>query len=60
MIVRAGIVLFIVYLLTAFVTNPYELLGLRLMQGLLSGFIPGLSPWSEPTRQKNASGSRCP
>ncbi|GEO25365.1 MFS transporter [Alicyclobacillus acidoterrestris] len=41
MIVRAGIVLFIVYLLTAFVTNPYELLGLRLMQGLLSGFIPG-------------------
>ncbi|GMA62561.1 multidrug resistance protein [Alicyclobacillus fastidiosus] len=41
MIVRAGIALFLVYVLTAFVTNPYELLGLRLMQGLLSGYIPG-------------------
>ena len=41
MIVRAGFALFVVYILTAFVTNPYELLGLRIMQGLLSGYIPG-------------------
>lgn len=41
MIIRAGFVLFAVYTLTAFVTNPYELLVLRLLQGLLSGYIPG-------------------
>ncbi|GIN84523.1 MFS transporter [Heyndrickxia sporothermodurans] len=41
MIIRAGIFLFIIYTLTAFVTNPYELLILRIMQGLLTGFIPG-------------------
>ncbi|WP_066062965.1 MFS transporter [Neobacillus soli] len=41
MIVRAGFALFIIYTLMAFVTNPYQILGLRLMQGLLSGFIPG-------------------
>lgn len=41
MIVRAGFALFIIYTLAAFVTNPYELLILRIMQGLLSGFIPG-------------------
>lgn len=41
MIVRAGFVLFAIYVLTAFVTNPYQLLVLRLLQGLLSGFIPG-------------------
>jgi DHA1 family multidrug resistance protein-like MFS transporter len=41
MIVRAGMALFIVYTLMAFVTNPYQILGLRIMQGLLSGFIPG-------------------
>lgn len=41
MIIRAGFALFTVYVLTAFVTNPYELLSLRLMQGLLSGYIPG-------------------
>lgn len=41
MIIRAGFVLFAIYTLTAFVTNPYELLILRLLQGLLSGFIPG-------------------
>lgn len=41
MIVRAGLVLFFVYLLTAFVTSPYQLLALRITQGLLSGFIPG-------------------
>lgn len=41
MIIRAGFFLFVIYTLTAFVNNPYELLGLRLMQGLLTGFIPG-------------------
>ncbi|WP_026961249.1 MFS transporter [Alicyclobacillus herbarius] len=41
MIVRAGFVLFVVYTLTAFTTNPYEVLGLRILQGLLSGYIPG-------------------
>ena len=41
MIVRAGFALFLVYTLMAFVTNPYQILGLRIMQGLLSGFIPG-------------------
>ncbi len=41
MIVRAGFVLVFVYVMTAFVTNPYELLALRIIQGLLSGYIPG-------------------
>ncbi|WP_040951938.1 MFS transporter [Gorillibacterium massiliense] len=41
MIIRAGFVLAVVYTLTAFVTNPYQLLALRITQGLLSGFIPG-------------------
>ncbi len=40
-IIRAGFVLFFVYTMTAFVTNPYELLALRIIQGLLSGYIPG-------------------
>ncbi|MFE8699889.1 MFS transporter [Cytobacillus sp. FJAT-54145] len=41
MIIRAGFALFVVYTLMAFVTNPYEILGLRILQGLLSGYIPG-------------------
>jgi MFS transporter, DHA1 family, multidrug resistance protein len=41
MIIRAGFFLFIIYSLTAFVTNPYQLLALRIAQGLLTGFIPG-------------------
>ncbi|MGZ9587288.1 MFS transporter [Paenibacillus marinisediminis] len=41
MIIRAGLVLFILYFLMAFVTNQYQLLAIRLLQGLLSGFIPG-------------------
>ncbi len=40
MIIRAGFVLFATYSLTAFVHNPYELLAIRLAQGLLSGYIP--------------------
>ncbi|WP_078549654.1 MFS transporter [Litchfieldia alkalitelluris] len=41
MIIRAGFALFVVYTLMAFVTNPYQILGLRILQGLLSGYIPG-------------------
>ncbi|WP_026693139.1 MFS transporter [Peribacillus kribbensis] len=41
MIVRAGFFLFIIYTLMSFVTNPYEVLILRISQGLLTGFIPG-------------------
>ncbi|MGG1877283.1 MFS transporter [Paenibacillus cisolokensis] len=41
MIIRAGLVLFVIYVLMAFVTNEYQVLVLRLLQGLLSGFIPG-------------------
>ncbi len=41
MIIRAGFALFVVYTLMSFVTNPYEILGLRILQGLLSGYIPG-------------------
>ncbi|WP_462409591.1 MFS transporter [Neobacillus sp. Marseille-QA0830] len=41
MIIRAGFSLFVIYSLTAFVTNPYQLLALRISQGLLTGFIPG-------------------
>jgi DHA1 family multidrug resistance protein-like MFS transporter len=41
MILRSGFSLFAVYLLTAFVHNPYQLLLLRMIQGLLSGYIPG-------------------
>ena len=40
MIIRAGFCLFLIYTLTAFVTNPYQLLALRISQGLLTGFIP--------------------
>ncbi len=40
MIIRAGFVLFATYSLIAFVRNPYELLLIRLAQGLLSGYIP--------------------
>lgn len=41
MIIRAGIALCVTYGLTAFVRDPYELLALRILQGLLSGYIPG-------------------
>jgi len=41
MIIRAGFSLCAIYILTAFVDNPYELLGLRILQGLLTGYIPG-------------------
>ncbi|PLS16798.1 MFS transporter [Bacillus sp. M6-12] len=41
MIIRAGFALFIIYTLMALTTNPYQILVLRILQGLLSGFIPG-------------------
>ncbi len=41
MIIRSGFALCAVYLLTAFVQHPWELLALRGVQGLLAGFIPG-------------------
>ncbi|MCL6636344.1 MAG: MFS transporter [Alicyclobacillus sp.] len=41
MIVRAGLSLCVLYLLTALVTNPYQLLAIRILQGVLAGFVPG-------------------
>lgn len=40
MIIRSGISIGIVYLLMAFVTNPYQLLFLRVANGAFAGFIP--------------------
>ncbi|MCL4426101.1 MAG: MFS transporter [Firmicutes bacterium] len=40
MIIRAGLGIGAVNLLMSFVTNPYQLLGLRVVNGLMSGFIP--------------------
>lgn len=40
MMIRAGFVLAISYTAMAFVTNPYQLLGVRIMIGALTGFIP--------------------
>ncbi|MFZ5815441.1 MAG: MFS transporter [Bacillota bacterium] len=40
MIIRSGLSIGIIYLLMSFVTNPYQLFGLRMLNGALSGFIP--------------------
>jgi len=40
MMIRAGLVLGVSYTVMAFVTNPYQLLGVRMMIGALTGFIP--------------------
>jgi len=40
MMLRAGLFLTIAYLAMSFVTNPYQLLGVRIMIGALTGFIP--------------------
>jgi MFS family permease len=40
MILRSGFSLAILYGLTYFVRNPYELLAVRVLQGLLAGFVP--------------------
>ncbi|KEO82371.1 MFS transporter [Tumebacillus flagellatus] len=39
-ILRAGFSLFIVYSLGAFVHSPWELLAVRVMHGLVAGFVP--------------------
>jgi DHA1 family multidrug resistance protein-like MFS transporter len=40
MIVRAGLGMAVTYLLTALVRNPVQLVSVRLLNGLVSGFIP--------------------
>lgn len=40
MIIRSGISIGIIYLLMSFVTGPYQLFGLRILNGIFSGFIP--------------------
>lgn len=40
MMIRAGVFLGTAYVLMSFVRNPYELLGVRVMIGALTGFIP--------------------
>lgn len=40
MVLRAGVSLAIVYFIGAFITNPYELLAVRVLQGFANGFIP--------------------
>ena len=40
MIMRAGFSLAVVYFLGAFVRDPWELLAMRVLQGLASGFVP--------------------
>lgn len=40
MIIRSGVSIAIIYLLMSFVTGPYQLFGLRVLNGVFSGFIP--------------------
>ncbi|GAB7054685.1 MULTISPECIES: MFS transporter [Paenibacillus] len=40
MVIRAGFSLAIVYALFALVTNPWELMGARLLHGFVGGFVP--------------------
>ncbi|MFZ5823186.1 MAG: MFS transporter [Bacillota bacterium] len=40
MIIRSGLSIGTIYLLMSFVTNPYQLFGLRMLNGALAGFIP--------------------
>jgi len=40
MLIRSGVSIGVVYLLMSFVTNHYQLFGLRLLNGALAGFIP--------------------
>ncbi|WP_127533274.1 MFS transporter [Paenibacillus kobensis] len=40
MVIRAGLSLAIVYSLMAFVQNPWELIGIRMLQGFVGGFVP--------------------
>ncbi len=40
MIIRSGVSIGVIYFLMSFVTSPYQLFGLRMLNGALSGFIP--------------------
>ena len=40
MLIRAGIGLSLSYFLGSLVSNPYELLGMRILQGVANGFVP--------------------
>ncbi|TBL70535.1 MFS transporter [Paenibacillus thalictri] len=40
MILRAGVCLSLAYFLYYFVQNPYELIAVRILEGLLAGYIP--------------------
>lgn len=40
MIIRSGLSIGTIYLLMSIVTSPYQLFGLRMLNGALSGFIP--------------------
>jgi DHA1 family multidrug resistance protein-like MFS transporter len=40
MLLRSGLSLAVLYFLTYFVHNPYELVVIRLFQGLLAGYVP--------------------
>lgn len=40
MVLRAGYCLAAVYMLGAFVEDPYQLLGMRILQGFANGFVP--------------------
>jgi MFS transporter, DHA1 family, multidrug resistance protein len=40
MLLRSGFCLALLYLVTYFVQNPYQLLAVRLLQGMLAGYVP--------------------
>lgn len=40
MIIRSGLSIAIIYAVMSFVTGPYQLFGLRVLNGIFSGFIP--------------------
>lgn len=40
MVIRAGLSLAVIYSLIAFVQNPYQLVGVRMLHGLVGGFVP--------------------
>jgi len=40
MLLRSAFALCAIYVLTSFVQNPYELLGVRILSGLLAGYVP--------------------
>jgi DHA1 family multidrug resistance protein-like MFS transporter len=56
MIIRAGISLAVVYLLSAIVQNPWALLGVRMLQGFVSGFVPASMAIVATTTPKDQMG----